>query len=59
VCQRGEIAAELATILNDTSLGGWSVATQALEELLGHDRISLVAALQAANREGGGQPTGS
>jgi NAD(P)H dehydrogenase (quinone) len=54
-----EVAAELATIFNDTSLGEWSVATQTLEELLGHDRISLVAALQAAYREGVGQSAGS
>jgi NAD(P)H dehydrogenase (quinone) len=46
-----EVAAELAAII-DTSLGEWSVATEALEELLGHDRISLVAVLQAVNPGG-------
>jgi hypothetical protein len=55
----GRAALQWAAQLAHTSLGEWSVATQALEELLGHNRISLVAVLQAANREGGGQSAGS
>jgi hypothetical protein len=54
-----EVAGELDSIYNDTSHGEWSVATQTLEELLGHDRVPLVDALEAAHREGRGRPAGS
>jgi NAD(P)H dehydrogenase (quinone) len=54
-----EVAGELDSIYNDTSQGEWSIATQTLEELLGHDRVPLVEALEAAHREAGGRPTGS
>jgi NAD(P)H dehydrogenase (quinone) len=54
-----EVAGELDSIYNDTSQGEWSVATQTLEELLGHHRIPLVDALGAAHRAAGGRPTAS
>lgn len=54
-----EVAGELDSIYNDTSQGEWSIATQTLEELLGHDRIPLVEALETAHGETGGHPTGS
>ena len=54
-----EVAGELDSIYNDTSQGEWSIATQTLEELLGHDRVPLVEALKAAHRAAGGRPTGS
>jgi NAD(P)H dehydrogenase (quinone) len=54
-----EVAAELGRIYNDTSNGEWSVATQTLEELLGHPRVPLVEALDAAHGEAGGRPTAS
>jgi len=54
-----EVARELDSIYNDTRQGEWSVATQTLEELLGHERIPLVDALEAAHQEGGGQSAGS
>jgi NAD(P)H dehydrogenase (quinone) len=54
-----EVAGELDSIYNDTSQGEWSIATQTLEELLGHDRIPLVEALGAAHRATGGRPTAS
>lgn len=53
-----EVAGELDSIYNDTSNGEWSVATQTLEELLGHPRVALVEALGAAHRAAGGPATG-
>ena len=47
-----EVAAELGTIYNDVSQGEWSVATQTLEDMLGHDRVSLMDALRAADQAG-------
>jgi NAD(P)H dehydrogenase (quinone) len=43
-----QAADELDSIYNDTSQDEWSIATDTLEELIGHDRISLVDALGAA-----------
>ena len=54
-----EVAGELDSIYNDTSQGEWSIATQTLEELLGHGRVPLVEALEAAHREAGARPAGS
>ena len=54
-----KVAGELDSIYNDTSQGEWSIATQTLEELLGHDRVPLVDALEAAHPEAGERPTGS
>lgn len=51
-------AGELDSIYNDTSQGEWSIPTQTLEELLGHDRVPLVEALEAAHPEAGGRPAG-
>jgi NAD(P)H dehydrogenase (quinone) len=53
-----EVAGELDSIYNDTSNGEWSVATQTLEELLGHPRVPLVEALGAAHGAAGGPATG-
>lgn len=52
-------AEELGTIYNDVSLGEWSIATQTLEDMLGHDRISLMDALRAAYQDGSVRPAGS
>jgi NAD(P)H dehydrogenase (quinone) len=43
-----QAADELDSIYNDASQDEWSIATDTLEELIGHDRISLVDALGAA-----------
>jgi NAD(P)H dehydrogenase (quinone) len=43
-----EVAAELDALYEDTRMGEWSVATETLEHLLGHDRIPLVEALRSA-----------
>jgi len=54
-----EVAGELDSNYDDTNRGEWPVATQTQEELLGHDRVPLVDALEAAHREGRGRQTGS
>jgi NAD(P)H dehydrogenase (quinone) len=52
-----EVAVELQDIYNDTNQDEWSTATQELEELLGHERISLVDALREASGAASGRPT--
>jgi NAD(P)H dehydrogenase (quinone) len=44
-----EVVEELDNIYNDTSQDEWSIATETLEELIGHDRVSLVDALRGAS----------
>ncbi len=48
-----EAATELGTIYSDVSQGEWSVATPTLEDMLGHERVSLRDALRAAGQTAG------
>ena len=54
-----EAAGELDGICNDTSQGEWWLVTRPLDELLGHDRVSLVEALEAAHWAARSRPPGS